>query len=156
MSIIIVVALILAAILFLIIELFLIPGISIAGIASFIFFALGITFAYKFFGNQWGNVTLLITFVIVIGVLIKAFKPGTWKKFSLESRIDSKSRIAEELASINIGDKGIAKSKLSPIGEIEVNGIICEAESTGMYIEPGQQVEIQKIEGIKIYVKPLN
>ncbi len=155
MTITIIITLIVVGLLLLLIELFVIPGISLAGIASIVFFAAGIIFSYKYYGGTTGNIILALTFLSIIITIAFALKPSSWKKISLQTQIDSK--IEENgISLIRPGDKALTKSKLSPIGEIVVNGEAYEAESISVYIEPNQTVEIVKIEGRKIYVKPLN
>lgn len=154
MSLTIVVALILVGLLLLVIELLIVPGVSVAGIASIVFFSAGIILAYKYFGGTGGNITLLITILAIIATLAVAVKPSTWKRISLHATINS--RIEEEfISTIRCGERAIAKSKMSPIGEIIIREQEVEAESIGPYIEAGQEVEIVKIEQRKIYVKPL-
>lgn len=155
MSVFFVIILILTALFLLIIEFFIVPGISIAGIASIVFFSAGIILAYKYFGNFWGNVTLILTIFFIVVTLVKALQSKTWNKLSLKSEINSQSKNESDFSNIKIGDKGIAKSKLSPIGEIIINNCTFEAESIGVFIDAGQPIEIVKIERTKIYVKPL-
>ncbi|MEQ1337863.1 hypothetical protein ABLW48_23950, partial [Salmonella enterica] len=57
-SIIIVASVILLGILFMLIEFFLLPGISIAGVAGGLFLLGGIIYAYLYLGNMGGNITL--------------------------------------------------------------------------------------------------
>ncbi|MCX7986053.1 MAG: NfeD family protein [Bacteroidales bacterium] len=154
MSVTLIVALILVGLLLLIIELLVVPGVSVAGIASLVFLSAGVILSYKYFGGTIGNITLLSTLLAVIITIVIALKPGTWKKISLHTAIDSK--IEDNFTdSIHPGDKGVAKSKLSPIGEIVVNDLVAEAESIGPYIDAGEKIEIVKVEQKKIYVKPL-
>ncbi|MGC8802386.1 MAG: NfeD family protein [Bacteroidales bacterium] len=154
MSVTIVVALILVGLLLLVIELLIVPGVSVAGIASLVFFSAGIILAYKYFGGTGGNITLLLTILAIVVTIAVALKPSTWRRISLQTTIDS--RVKEEFNStIRIGERAIAKSKMSPIGEIIIHERVVEAESIGPYIEAGQEVEIVKIEQQKIYVKPL-
>jgi len=154
MSVTIIVALILVGLLLLVIELLIVPGISVAGIASLVFFSAGVILAYKYFGGTVGNITLLLTIIAIIVTIFLALKPATWKGLSLHTTIDSKV-VDDFISTLRPGERGIAKSKMSPIGEIIVRENVVEAESVSPFIEVGQEVEIVKIEQKKIYVKPL-
>lgn len=154
MSVTLIIALILVGLLLLVIELLIVPGVSVAGIASLVFFSAGIILSYKYFGGTVGNITLLLTILSIIVTVAIALKPATWKRLSLHTTIDSK--VGEDFVStLRPGDRAVAKSKMSPIGEILIGEHVLEAESIGTYIEAGQEVEIVKIEHQKIYVKPL-
>jgi len=154
MSVAIIVALILAGLLLLVIELLIVPGVSVAGVASLVFFSAGIILAYKYFGGTVGNISLLLTLIAIVVTIGIALKPATWKRLSLHTTIDSK--VGDDfIATLRPGERGIAKSKMSPIGEIIVRDNVIEAESIGPFIEAGQQVEIVKTEQQKIYVKLL-
>jgi membrane-bound ClpP family serine protease len=154
MSILWIIVLLALAIILLLIELLIIPGISFAGIGAFVLFVLGISIAYIKLGSQGGNITLLAS-ILIIGITIYfALKPGTWKRMTLTSAIDSKAANIEELNTIKVGDIGIARTRLAPMGEIEVNGIVCEAQSISEFINAGTEIEIIKTEQSKIIIKP--
>jgi membrane-bound ClpP family serine protease len=65
---IIIIAVILLGVVFMLIEIFLLPGISIAGIAGAIFLIGGIIYAYIFQGSTVGNITLAGTAVLLAEV----------------------------------------------------------------------------------------
>jgi membrane-bound ClpP family serine protease len=148
-----IIALIALAIILLVIELLIIPGISFAGIGAFVLFVLGISIAYTKLGSQGGNITLLVSLLLVVATIYFALKPNTWKRVALKATIDGKAGNVEETNTLKVGDTGIAKSRLAPMGEIEVNGIIAEAQSEGEYINPGTQIEIIRTEKSKIIIK---
>ncbi|HZS10964.1 MAG TPA: nodulation protein NfeD [Nitrospirales bacterium] len=53
-----------------------------------------------------------------------------------------------------IGLIGVAKTALVPQGQIQVRGEIWEASST-VPLQPGASVEVTRIEGLKLHVKPV-
>jgi membrane-bound ClpP family serine protease len=148
-----IISLIALAIILLVIELLILPGISFAGIGAFVLFVLGISIAFTKLGSQGGGITLLVSLLLVIVTIYFALKPNTWKSVALTSTIDSKALNVEEISRLKVGDIGIAKSRLAPMGEIEVNGIITEAQSEGEYINPGTEIEIIRTEKTKIIIK---
>lgn len=149
-----IVVLIAIALVLLVIELLIIPGISFAGIGAFIFFVLGISVAYMKLGSQGGNIALLASLFLIVITIYFTLKPSTWKRVTLTSTIDGKAANMEELNALKVGDVGITRSRLAPMGEIEVNGIVYEAQSVGEYINPGTEIEIIKLEQSKITIKP--
>lgn len=150
----IVVLLILAGIVLLIIEFFVIPGITFAGIIGTILVGFGIYAAYKTYGVTTGNYTTGVSLVVFIGILIYMFKTGSYKKISLKSEIDSKVNTLEP-DKFKPGDKGITVSRLNPMGKVKVNNIITEAKSLGIYIDENTEIEVIKVNGSNIIVKPL-
>jgi membrane-bound serine protease (ClpP class) len=53
-----------------------------------------------------------------------------------------------------IGLIGVAKTALAPHGQIQVRGEIWEA-SSAVPLQPGASVEVTRIEGLKLHVKPV-
>ena len=56
---------------------------------------------------------------------------------------------------INIGDKGLALSRLNPMGTVLIDGCTVEAHSTGEYIEESTPVQVIKVEPTAIVVSPI-
>lgn len=54
-----------------------------------------------------------------------------------------------------VGQKGIAKTKLSPKGKVLVSGEIWEAESLSGEIEENSEIVVERIEGFKVFVKKI-
>ena len=52
-----------------------------------------------------------------------------------------------------VGLIGVAKTALSPQGKILVHGELWEARSD-QPLQPGEPVEVVRMEGLKLYVKP--
>jgi membrane-bound ClpP family serine protease len=150
---IIVVAVILLGILFMLAEIFLLPGISIAGIAGAIFLLGGIVYAYLFLGNIGGNITLAASAVAMGGTFYWLLKSNSLRKISLETNIESKVDNSN-LQKMAVGDTGIAISRLNPIGKVMVNDIEAEGKSfDGEFIEEETEIEIVRIETYHVLVK---
>lgn len=146
MEIIIVVILLLVGIVFFLIELFLIPGISLAGIAGTLFLGAAVYLAYSGIGSSAGHLTLLGG-LILLGVAIWIFfRSKTLDKMSLKTEIDGKNDPLENIV-INIGDLGITSSRLAPMGKVKVNGHIVEAKTNDDFID--EKVEVIVLEVMK-------
>ncbi len=156
MSLITILVIFLIAIVLLFIELMLIPGFGIAGISSIILSISGVISVYINYGNNWGNFALVASIVFFIIFVWFALRQNTWKRLSLKTDIDSKAPNIEGIQTLKIGDVGYSKSRLGPIGEIDINGINVEAQSLTGIINAGEQIEIVNIINNKIIVKTKN
>lgn len=141
MEITIVLVLLIIAIIFFILELFLIPGISIAGIAGTIFMSGSVYYAYTHIGATAGHLTLL-SGLILLSIAIWIFiKSKALEKMSLKTEIDSKNDPMEGM-DIKVGDTGITSSRLAPMGKVKINGHIVEAKSNDDFIDEGVIVRV--------------
>lgn len=150
----IIVLLVVVGIALLVLEFVVIPGITIAGIGGFILSFAGIFLSYKLFGTAIGTYTLLGSILLFVIAIVYALKAKTWKKIALNSEIDSKVNVIDH-ENLHVGDTGIALSRLAPMGKAKINGITVEAKSTGIYIPENTEIEVIKVNGSNITVKPL-
>lgn len=151
-SIVIVASVILLGILFMLIEFFLLPGISIAGVAGGLFLLGGIIYAYLYLGNMGGNITLA-TSAIAFGIsFFWLLKSKSFRKIALNTEINE-SVDNSDLHKIHVGDSGITLSRLNPIGKIMVNNMVVEGKNAdGEWIEEDTEIEIVKIESYNVLV----
>lgn len=151
-EILIVVALILLGILFMLAEIFLLPGISIAGIAGAIFLIGGIVYSYLFIGSTAGNITLAASAIAMGASFFLLLKSKSLRRISLETNIESKVDNSD-LAKISVGDTGIALSRLNPTGKVMVNELIVEGKSyNGEFIDEDEKIEVIRIDTYQIQV----
>lgn len=149
----IVAAVILLGILFMLVEIFLLPGISIAGIAGAIFLVGGIVYAYLFLGSTAGNITLAASALAMGGTFFWLLKSKSLRKISLETNIEGKVDNSN-LQKMAVGDRGVALSRLNPIGKVMVNDVEAEGKSfDGEFIEEETAIEIVRIETYHVLVK---
>lgn len=149
----IVAAVILLGILFMLVEIFLLPGISIAGIAGAIFLVGGIVYAYLFLGSTAGNITLAASALAMGSTFFWLLKSKSLRKISLETNIEGKVDNSN-LQKMAVGDRGIALSRLNPIGKVMVNDVEAEGKSfDGEFIEEETAIEIVRIETYHVLVK---
>jgi membrane-bound ClpP family serine protease len=144
--------LILLGIILILIELLVIPGISVAGIGGFLLIIGGIILGYYFHGTTVGNYILLSTGVFMILMVVLALKLKTWQKFGLQSTIDSKVGVLFE-NEIKIGDEGETISRLAPIGKAMINDKLFEVHSDGEYVDVHRKIVVNRISGNKIFVE---
>lgn len=155
MDILIIASLIIAGLILFIIEVFLLPGISIAGIISAVCLLYANYYAFDTMGTLPGCITLVISAIGVIAITIWFMRSKTVDKLSLKKTIDYKP---EPLKGLNLkaGDEGIALTRLALIGNAEFDGNIIEVRSTGDFIEEKSKIRIERIrDGIVMVEKAI-
>jgi len=155
MSILTIILLILLGFLLFLVEFFIIPGISIAGIAAFLLVAAGVFLGYFYHGVTTGNYILLGTGIGMIIFFVVVLKLKTWQHVGLKSEIDSRvGTVDKEL--IHVGDIGKTVSRLAPMGKALINDILWEVSSEGGYVNTDIEIKVIRIEGNKIFVETKN
>lgn len=151
---IIVLALILAGIALIIVEILFVPGTTIVGIVGLVALAFGVYLSFEYFGSTIGW-WVFSGAAIGFGVTVYySFRSNAWDKFSLK---DANSGKVNEgyVSKLQVAQRGITLSALRPFGKAEFNDKVYEVRSFGSYIDSGQKIEIVKIDGHQIYVEPL-
>ena len=120
MLIIIVALLVLTALLLFIVELFLIPGISIAGIAATLSMAASVYLAYAQIGVVAGHITLFANIIIIALAIYFFLKSKTLDKMALKTNIDNKIDLIQN--NLQVGQQGTTLSRLAPMGKILIDG----------------------------------
>ncbi|MDR0873560.1 MAG: NfeD family protein [Prevotellaceae bacterium] len=150
MDIIIIVSLLALGIVLLLAEIFLLPGITIAGVGGALALGGGVIYAFNI-DTLYGLYAVLFS-IIALGLAVFYFmKSKTLEKVSLHSEIDSKVETFDA-AKINVGDKGIAVSRLAPMGKVMVNNLIVEAKSLFEFIDEKDEVEITAVNSTNVEV----
>lgn len=143
---------ILLGIVFILAEIFLLPGITVSGVAGFLFLVGGIVYAYTYLGAWAGNITLLITVFLVFGSFLYFVKSKSLRRIALTTNIDAKVDNTD-LQKIKPGDRGMTQSRLNPIGKVTINDITVEAKSmNGELIDEDTAIEVVKVDWSNIIV----
>ncbi len=147
-------SLIVLGLIFLIIEIFFIPGTTAVGLVGAIMMIIGIVVTYRHFGQVVGFYVLGST-VLVSGVsLYFSFRTNVWKRFSLKSTLQG--RVNDQVYDrLKIGEEGVTVSVVKPIGNAEFNGAIIEVKSLGDYVENGTRIKIIAIDRNEITVEAI-
>ena len=144
--------LIVVGFLFLLLEILVLPGTSIAGIIGFILIGIGVWQAYAVHGGTAGTLTLVGSVILSVVALYFALKSQTWRRASLSSNIGSRVNLVAP-DSIKPGDTGKTVSRLNPMGKAFINGEYYEVRTKGEYLDQGTEIEVVKIDINKITVK---
>lgn len=155
MEILIIIALIVAGLLLFAVEVFLVPGVTLAGIASGVSLLYAIYYAFHAVGTQAGFITLAVVAVGIIGVTIWFMRSKTVDRLSLKKTLDYKPEPLKG-TNIQVGDTGTSLTRLTLIGNAEINGHIVEVQSADGFIEERTSVRVTRIDNSTVYVVRCN
>ena len=144
MDIVIIASLIIAGLILFIIEVFLLPGISIAGFVSAGCLLYANYYAFDTLGTVPGCITLAISAIGVVAITIWFMRSKTVDKLSLKKTIDYRPEPLKGL-DLKVGDEGIALTRLALIGNAEFSGHIIEVRSSGEFIDQKSKIRIERI-----------
>lgn len=151
MSWLLIIILIVLGLLFLLLEILVIPGTTLAGIVGFGLVFVGLWQAYVSKGIVEGHITLAVTFVVTIIVLYISFKSGTWRRMALKTTSDGKMDQLDGIV-IKEGDTGNSVSRLAPAGKAMINNEIVEVHTYGEFIDQEKEIIVISVKNNKIIV----
>ena len=134
---------------------FLVPGITLAGIASGISLLYAIYYAFHNVDTQTGFITLAIVVAGIIGVTIWFMRSKTVDRLSLKKTLDYKPQPLKG-TNIQVGNTGTSLTRLTLIGNAEINGHIVEVQSADGFIEERTPVRVVRIDNSTVYVVRCN
>lgn len=146
--------LIAVGLLLILIEFLVLPGTNIAGILGIIMIIAGIYFGYRDIGPPVANYILAGSLMFMAGSITYVLRSKTWQKLSLNSSIDGKFENVETLT-VKPGDQGKSMTRLNPIGTVMVNEKTFEGKSGHKFIDPNTPIEVIKVIGNQLLVKPI-
>ena len=147
-----IIILILLAMLFLVAELVLLPGVTLSGILSLICGGVAIYLGFLNFGPTIGWILVATEIVLMLLTIILSLRSNTWQRLALKQQVGSSASepIEEQVA---LGTRGRTLSRLSPMGTVEIEGKIYEAKLLSGYVDPQCEVEVTGYENSHILVK---
>ena len=110
-------------------------------------------YAFHEMGTTTGIIITVINALLIVGLTVWVLRAKTWKRFTLDTNIDSKA-FSLEGAKIAIGDRGRTITRLAPMGTARFGEDTYEVKALEGMVDPGTDVEIVLIEDNKIYVEP--
>jgi len=151
LNIIIIVIFMAVAIILFLLEIFLLPGITIAGIGGVLFAIGGIVYAYSV-GTVAGHITLVGSVILFIGFFAWLLRAKSFQRVSLKTNVDSTLTSTRDMG-LQVGDQGITLSRLAPIGKARFGETTVEAKTQGEFIDEQTPVEIIRLEGYNVVVE---
>ncbi len=139
------------AIVLILLEIFMLPGITVAGVGGFIFAAGGLIYAYSV-DTLAGNMTLAVSLLVFAATFVWLLRSKSFSRVALKTDVDSRLVSSRDLGIIP-GDEGLTLSRLAPIGKARINGIMVEAKSMDELIDENTPVEVVRVDSNNIIVK---
>ena len=153
MEILIVIILCLLGLILVLVEIFLIPGITLLAVVGAGFMVGGVYYAFSYIGAGAGSLTLALSVLSVGAAFIYLVKSKTLDKtIALTTDIDS-SVASDDYRKIATGDEGLTISRLNPIGKVKVGGIVFEAKSLDEFIDEDMEIVVLKVTPTQLTVK---
>ncbi len=138
----------------LVVELVLLPGFTIAGIAALACYCGASYMAYA----NYGVTGLLIAVGVVVVVSVAAtwfsLRAKTWKRFALNQNIDGEAQSSPE-HQVKIGERGVAITRLAPMGKVIIGGQTYEAKAIDAFVDQQTEVEVTGFENFNVIVKTI-
>lgn len=141
-------------IVFIFLEIFVIPGTTVFGIMGSIGVGVAIFFAYKLLGTNYGHLSIIIGFVLFMIFFFLGRKLMDKDQLALHKEL--KGKVNEFEANVKVGDIGLSHTDIKPNGKAFFNDEKMEVFSNGSYIDKDQEIQVIKINQNKIIVKPIN
>ncbi|MDH8700720.1 membrane-bound ClpP family serine protease [Dysgonomonadaceae bacterium PH5-43] len=152
MDIFIVVTLCILGILLILVEIFLIPGVTIAAIIGAVFALGGIFYAFSSLGTTAGIITVAVVSVVTLLAVVYLIKSKALDSIALKTDISS-TVASESQTNYEVGDEGVTISRLNPIGKVKVNGVVIEGKSIGDFINEDTPIVVVKVSPTQLLVK---
>lgn len=149
-----IIILILLGLLFLVLEILVIPGTGIVGIIGFILIAVGIYSAYNDLGAITGHIIMGSTVAVSFLAIYISIRSKTWNKIQLKSAVSGKVNTQEE--KVKVGERGKSITRLNPIGKARIENEYYEVRSIGSFIDENREIVVVKVYGNQISVKETN
>lgn len=142
----------LLGIILILLEVLVIPGFAFTGILGLCSLTASCYFGFEFFGTVGGVITILLNIILVVGFLIFVLRSNTWRKATLDTNITSTVDTLPENKGIIVGLKGIAVTRLAPMGRARFGEVEVEVRSDDGFLDQKCAIEVSRIDGEKIFV----
>lgn len=146
-----IILLIILGLILLLLEILVLPGIGVAGVAGGLLMITGIFFAYRI-DNTTGHFIFAGSFLASLGLIALSLRSKTWDRIMLKTEIAGRVNTLEG-NEVKAGDKGVTVSRLAPMGKVKINDQYAEASAQGEFIDENTEVTVVKVDGSKIIVK---
>lgn len=139
---------------FLVVELIFLPGVTLGTALSVVSYGVAIYLTFTRFGVVGGVIAIGVVLLLSIVATILSLRAKTWQRLALNNKIESQSNTSPETL-VKVGTKGVALSRISPMGKVRIDGKEYEAKSDGTYIDQRSEVEVVGFENFTVVVKKI-
>ena len=148
-----IITLILVGLVLIFAEILLIPGVGIAGILGLLSMGGSCFYAFSQLGPVAGAIITAVNALLITALTVWVLRAKTWKRFTLNTNIDSKAVSSDGV--LSVGERGKTVTRLAPMGMVRFDDDSVEVKALEGMIDPGVDVEIVMIEDNKVYVRPV-
>ena len=145
-----VISLIIIGLLLVFAEILIIPGVGVAGVLGIAAMAGSCVYAFMEMGQTAGIVITAVNAVLLVLITIWVLRAKTWQRLALQTNIDAKAIVPE--ADVVPGTVGVTVTRLAPMGTARFGDLRLEVTAREGIIDPGVEVEVVEVDGIKVYV----
>ncbi len=145
-----VVLLIIGGFVFLVVEIFVVPGFSVPGIAGLMMIGYGIFKASQAYGGAGAFVTIAVSLLSAVVMIRIALRSKAFQAFGLDSSVKG-ARALDDYEPL-LGKTGTASSDLRPAGTAMIDGIRCDVVTDGEYIARDTTIRVVDVDGGRIVV----
>jgi len=143
----------------LVLEVFVIPGIGVAGMLGLILLAWGVLLLVVDFTRATAALAVALVATVVVfwlGVRLLA-RFNLWRRLALGTRQRREAGyVAGQVDLVHLVDlHGVAVTPLRPSGAVEVAGRRLDAITGGEFIPAGTAVKVVRVEGARVVVRRL-
>ena len=138
------------------IEIFVLPGTTIAAVAGALVLVFGIFMCYKELGMEAGHKALAASVGLCVLMLIAGYKFLGSRGMALDTDLsESKNyELGRELGlPVHVGEKGVAFGDIRPFGKAIINSVTYEVKSEGDFIPDNAELEVVEVRANRIVVK---
>jgi len=134
-------------------ELVLLPGVSVGAILALGCDVAAAYFAFTGYGSTvgWGTIGVISLVAIVVSII--SLRAKTWQRLSLRQEITSSSMDTPQAHNVKVGDRGVAVTRLAPMGKVEIAGHTFEAKCPTELIDQQAEIEVTGFENFNVIVK---
>lgn len=162
--------LLIAGILLLMLEIFVIPGFGVAGILGIVLVCMSLVlimlnntfFDFTLVDGDKALAALSVTFLAFLVFILSFFAFGhkiflskRFSKITLNETLTTSTEnvLTPKIMEVLIGKHGISHTTLRPSGKVEIENQVFDALTTGDYIEKGESVVVTEVFGQSLKVK---
>ncbi len=139
---------------FMLIEMLILPGVTLGALLSVCSFVGAIYIAFARMGTLHGVAVLILIIGAIFTTFFWALLTGAWGAVELKDQLDgSVAQSPEE--TIPVGSRGVTMSRLAPMGSALFKGTIVEAKSLEAFIDPKSEVEVVGYDNSAVIVKEI-
>ncbi len=147
-----IISLLLLGVLLFLVELILLPGISLAGIGALACFAGAVTMGFTMYSTATGFMYLGIAVLLISVCLIFFLRAKTWRKVALNAEVpDSIAPAISDL--VPCGAVVATLTRLAPMGKVLYQGETYEAKSIDVFIDQRTDVVVKSYDNQVLVVE---